>query len=88
MPIYQVYDYDVWGNSKDGFEVNNIFKTPYKVNISEKDTDHQIIGKLKNVFFLQRYAKNSKFRIEGEPDFTLYVVHEPAEYPVCELRRL
>jgi len=84
---YQVYDYDVWGNEKDGFDVNNVFKTPYVVEISEKDFDKEVIGRLKDAGFLKKTCKNSKFQIGGEPDYTLYVMYSPTWYPVCELRR-
>ena len=88
IPKYRVYDYDVWGNEKSGYEVNNVFKTSTVLEIPYNFSNKGIIKKLKEAGFIIQAAKNSKFRIDGEPDATLYITWEPTEYPMCELRRV
>ena len=56
---YKLYLYDVWGNTKDGFEVNNIFAAQISldgsifnteniiIEVSENDSDYQINRKIK-----------------------------------------
>ena len=34
---FRMYEYDVWGNNEDGYEVNNIFKTSTTIKLSEDD---------------------------------------------------
>ena len=44
---FEIINYDVWGNSQDGFEVNAAYSTGIFVDISENDTDKTILKKLK-----------------------------------------
>jgi len=88
---FELINYDVWGNPRDGFEVNNSFRTGIVIDISENDTDKTILKKLKEVGFLKKTAKFICFEIDGELDFSLYINHvtiKDGVYPLCELRRL
>ena len=90
MPRYRIYDYDVWGNAKDGYEVNDVFKTSYVVELSENPSDEEIIKALKKVGFLKPNFRTSSFEIEGEPGYTLYVTYNTIKMPMhyfCELRK-
>ena len=88
MPKYRLHTYDVWGNNIDGYQVNDCFRTSTIIEIPDSISDSGIIRKLKQCGFLPVGAKNCKYRIDGEPDYTLYVTYEPECYPVCELRRI
>jgi hypothetical protein len=83
---YRVYDYDVWGNKKDGFEVNDTFQTPYKVELHHESSDRDIIKALKDVGFLAKHAKYSNFQIDGEYEYGLNITYLPTSYPLCELK--
>ena len=88
---FEIINYDVWGNSQDGFEVNNAYSTGIFVDINKNDSDKTILKKLKEVGFLKKTAKYICFEIEGELDFSLYINHvtiKDGVYPLCELRRL
>ena len=43
---YQVVEYDVWGNAKDGYDINNFYVTDRKVRV-KKDDDRSIFNALK-----------------------------------------
>jgi hypothetical protein len=84
---FQIYDYDIWGNKKDGFEVNDVYCTPLIVELKEEYTDNTIIRKLKEVGFIKNTAKNCNFEIEGDFDHTLYINYNGSYFmPMCELR--
>jgi hypothetical protein len=84
---YQVYDYELWGNKEDGFEVNNVFKTPFTVELKLEYTDNTIIRKLKEIGFIKDTAKNSDFEITGETETALYINYNGLYFmPFCELR--
>ena len=88
---YEVIKYDVWGNSTDGYEVNNAFRTNLFINIEGNDTDKDILKKLKEIGFLKNTAKYQCFEIEGELEYSLYIDHISSKngiYPFCELRAL
>lgn len=44
---YKLCIYDLWGNSKDGYEVNHTFYTDIVIDIKETDSDYAINRKLK-----------------------------------------
>ena len=44
MPIYDLILYDVWGNEKDGWDVNDGFRCGVSVTLPEDATDAQVIA--------------------------------------------
>lgn len=72
--MFQVWSYDVWGNDKDGYTVNNRFKSekifvPYRVlHAGDKD----LIAYLKRIKYVKSKVNSSKIDITGDDDFTLY----------------
>lgn len=89
---YRVWSYEVWGNARDGFEVNNRFKTNATIDIDELDSNADIIRSLKSIGFLRRGCRFSSFEIDREPDYTLYVTQTNQAvgglYPICELEAM
>lgn len=43
MATWRLYSYDVWGNDEDGFEVNDIFRTSWTVEIPDNATYKEIL---------------------------------------------
>jgi hypothetical protein len=41
---WKFYIYDVWGNSEDGFEVNNIYGTDKQYDISDDISDSDLVA--------------------------------------------
>jgi hypothetical protein len=74
---YQIISYDVWGNARDGFEVNAAYYTGKTIDIEPDASD---------------YAINRKLGIrgvtwDGEPEYTLYGTVKRNGMPAMELRR-
>lgn len=82
---YEVFEYDVWGNEHEGYDVNNRMRSGCEVTLDEDATDAQIIKALKDCGFLRKGLHTKSFDIEGEMDYTLYVTRARDMYPVCEL---
>jgi len=54
-----IITYDVWGNNKDGYEVNDKFRYgTFKTDISLLDTEKGVLNFLNEVFFNKKYQKN------------------------------
>lgn len=85
---YEVITYDVWGNKRDGYEVNDAYHTGEIVDVSDSDSDKDIIRKLKAVGIIRKGFRFSSFIVDGDPDCNFYVDYEPTMYPVCELRKV
>ena len=75
---YRLYDYDLWGNEEDGYEVNNVLYSDIVFDIEEDTTDEDIIKQVKNK------ERIKDFSIEGEYGYFLYVNYK--DVPYCELR--
>jgi hypothetical protein len=97
MVEFEVITYDVWGNSKDGYEVNDCFKQG-TVEIPEKvfefkgpadlgKMDSRLMKALRKADVFDRIQTRS-VDIEGEPSYTLYFTRRKDRYPLCELRRM
>lgn len=85
MNNYRLYSYDVWGNSRDGYEVNNVFRTGGVYELDDAWTDLQIIKELKKQGAIRKSVKNSLVRIDGEFEYSLYF--EYRNKPEFELRK-
>lgn len=79
---YEVISYDVWGNARDGFEVNDVRRTGVIVSIEDTDTDATINRKLARagITGAQRVAW------DGEPGMALYGEYKRNGRPAAELR--
>lgn len=85
---YKLYGYDVWGNKRDGYEVNDVLPTGITIELPDEATDRQIVKALKDCGYLRRNARYSSFEVDGEADYRLIVDYTPTSYPVCELLRI
>ena len=85
MIKYKCYDYDVWGNRKDGFEVNNIFETCETYELNHNWNDRGILQSLKRQGCIKRNIRISDVEIDGEMEYTLYFSYRGR--PEFELRR-
>ena len=75
---YYWYDfivYDVWGNKRDGFQVNQAYFQERDVVLHEnivKGTDKTLIKALKKLNLIPKGIHYSSINIEGEAEYTLY----------------
>jgi hypothetical protein len=90
---YQICTYDVWGNARDGWDVNDVRPGPV-VAIDDARSDAQVIRALRAAGIIGRQHTRS-FTVDG--DETVYVSFDYgytgryrgeslAGMPVCELR--
>jgi len=82
---FVVYTYDVWGNRKDGYEVNDVCASGIEINLRRTD-NKSIINTLKKEDYIRKCLHVSSFSITGEDYHTLYIYYK--DYPVCELKRI
>jgi len=54
---YEILSYDVWGNEKDGFEVNDTHRTGYTCRIPENADNAAIVRALKRCGWLKKTLK-------------------------------
>lgn len=83
---YRLINYDVWGNEKDGFEINNQFYTNDYVEIPKGASDAEIISILKDEGIIKKGAKKESIEIDGEEGYSLRFTHRPTGRPEFELR--
>jgi hypothetical protein len=88
MDIYEIIRYDVWGNEKDGFEVNDAHHTGVFVSLTKDASDEQIIRALKNEGYISRNCRFTTFGVDhsfGDPPQAIYIEHAKSGAPFCEL---
>ena len=85
--IFEVIDYDVWGNEEDGFEVNNKFRTGEKIMLEETMTDNEITKSLIRQGALKQEA-DGNVDYDGEFEYTLYLTDSRNSEPIMELQFL
>lgn len=74
MSCYRMYVYDVWGNARDGYEVNELFRTETVIDL-ETDVNDELIRKLKKEGLIKKRACKSDIEFEGD-DEVLYVIYK------------
>ena len=76
---YQLYTYDLWGNARDGFTVNDVYRQSDIINVDENTSDRAI----------NRRLGIHGVKWDGEHGYVLYGVSARNEgKPICELRCL
>jgi hypothetical protein len=83
---YQVINYDVVGNKRDGFEVNGAYYSNEYIEIPEGASRAEIIRILKAEGILKKAARTESIEIDGETGYSLYFKHRPTGRPEFELR--
>lgn len=86
MHTYDVHGLDVWGNEREGFEVNDVYPSQGKVKIPEGASDDEIVRALKAEGFIDRNIRMASVEIEGEVGDFLYIGEAKTNKPVYELR--
>jgi len=82
---YRFYTYDVWGNEKDGWEVNDVFRSSGTIELpAEPHSDRELISWLKGAGWIKENIRFSNVEVEGEPEHTLYISYKGK--PEFELR--
>ena len=79
---YEVISYDVWGNARDGFDVNAAYRTGVVISISDTDTDATINRKLGRAGITGAQG----VAWDGEPGMALYGEYKRNGRPAAELR--
>lgn len=82
MTQYRVYTYGLWGNEKDGYEVNDVYRQSQILEIADNATGNEIKALLLEECFSEG-STSEKITIEGEE--TLYIEYDGK--PVAELRK-
>ena len=77
--------YDVWGNEKDGFEVNDVFRGNCEFKM-DSNNDREILRACKDYLGLKSSIKLKDLEIEGD-DQVIYVNSAKDCYPLGEFNK-
>ncbi len=82
------YEYDVWGNKKNGFEVNGVYRTAEVFDLSEEslNSDKKIIDYLRKEKFIKKGVLSKQVELGGGPYEDLITLYYKGK-PVGEFRR-
>lgn len=90
LRTYSVFTYDVWGDARDGFWVNNVFRQESvsircKRKVYNVGTEHEFESFGPTDLQLSRAVGVTGCEWEGD-DRNLYATNKSNSKPVCELR--
>lgn len=86
---YQVISLDIWGNNRDGYEVNNSYTTSHEIVIEDYTTDKEIIKMLKACGYINKQCHFKSFSVEFNDEYLGDVQYHTTKlqgYPICQLR--
>lgn len=78
--LFNVAELDVWGNAKDGFEVNNVYRTDRYIDV--KDTEVETLTEA-----LKKWYSLPAFTVDGDGECTLFLESEDTAKPLLYLYR-
>lgn len=88
MEMRLINHWDVWGNAKEGYEVNDSSITSVIIDVEDTDTDKDIINKLIEEGFFTKEIYNSRKQLKvaledwGE---NIEIVEKKTGKPIAEL---
>lgn len=74
MAKYRLYSYDVWGNTREGFWVNDIYRTATVIEINPEYSDYRINRILSGkgiVYDWHEFVIYANLKRNGKPLFEL-----------------
>ena len=76
---YRLYTYDLWGNARDGYDVNDVYRTGVVIELPDDASD----------YLINRRLGERGITWDGEPGYVLYgnSSRDPSK-PVAELRAI
>lgn len=78
--------YDVWGNARDGFEVNDKFRGSAIVSLTPEATDGDIMAALRAAGIIPRGSRATSYSIEWDGgDNPVYISRRKDGKPLGEL---
>lgn len=88
---YHVINYDVWGNNRDGYQVNTAFTTSYRVNLTANYSDLELRRELYKCGYCNRGILTASIDIDDQLE-CIYINLTGTRYagfkPFCELRKV
>jgi hypothetical protein len=60
--------FDVWGNKKDGFEINNMCSEGF-IEVDENNIQKSTLQELKKMDFLKKHVRLNQFHVEDSYPF-------------------
>lgn len=78
--LFNVAELDVWGNAKDGYDVNNVYRTDRYINV--KDTEVETLTEA-----LKKWYNLPAFTVDGDEEYTLFLESEDTVEPLLYLYR-
>lgn len=88
MSIWRWYEYDVWGNKKGGYEVNDVFRTGEVIDISDIVLDswksRNLFLYLRKIGFIKKGLRSKFLNVNWE-EGRIYLDYKGK--PVGEFRR-
>lgn len=90
-PVKLINYFDVWGNKKDGWEINNLCEEhagELELHESEQYDYKKILQLLKNVGFLTRTTRINQLHFEDLHDFGVEIYQKKDMMPICRIEFL
>ena len=78
--LFNVEELDVWGNAKDGYNVNNVYRTDRYIDV--KDTEVETLTEA-----LNKWYNLPAFTVDGDKEYTLFLESEDTAEPLLYLDR-
>ena len=85
MSTWRVFSLDVWGNPRDGFEVNDRSGIG-SIQLNDDATDAQIVRALKDAGIMRKTVRMNQLRIDGD-DMLIFIDQARDARPVFQLER-
>jgi hypothetical protein len=84
MEMKLINYFDVWGNKRDGWEVNNLCSEG-NIEVPEELTDKQVLTALKDVGFLKNHVRTNMLTFDYLPDFGVEIRQKKDDQPICRI---
>jgi hypothetical protein len=82
---FTLVDYDVWGNEVDGWEVNTIYRTDFKIPYKKAFLKDDIIDALKECNYLKQTVTHDDVDAEWLDDTMIELTQASNYKPICRL---
>lgn len=86
MSIWTLYNYDIVGNSKDGYTVNNTYEVAGNLEVKDDASYRDIMQYLKSQGYLKKTCQLRYLEFDGD-DEIIFINQIKDGMPIFELRK-
>lgn len=82
---FEIVELDVWGNAREGFDINNLYKSGVYISLPMEFGSADVILALKRAGWMKQGIHHKSVHVDGDFETFIFIEHAKTGEPACQL---